>query len=140
MLKIFNGHTQPVNDAKVLPDGRILSWSEDNTLRIWSSNGELQATYQKDTLFKLNDVIWKTFLPANQQTENMGIIAFRSVVTICNSVGTKLIWHATSECAARNLLNDGRAIVTQANGQVCFLSLWSGNNRIALDQLTTEVS
>jgi WD40 repeat protein len=31
----MKGHTNSVLDAQLLPDGRILSWSEDKTLRLW---------------------------------------------------------------------------------------------------------
>jgi len=34
------GHTNDVNGASELRDGRLLSWSKDNTLRLWSSEGE----------------------------------------------------------------------------------------------------
>jgi WD40 repeat protein len=36
-LAVLEGHTAPVNGARVLPDGRILSWASDHTLRIWDS-------------------------------------------------------------------------------------------------------
>ena len=32
---IFEGHTRPVSGALEMPDGRLLSWSMDTTLRIW---------------------------------------------------------------------------------------------------------
>jgi hypothetical protein len=35
----LQGHTEPVNGAQELSDGRLLSWSVDNTLRLWSSEG-----------------------------------------------------------------------------------------------------
>lgn len=33
-------HTLPITGALLLADGRFLSWSEDCTLRLWSSEGE----------------------------------------------------------------------------------------------------
>ena len=36
---ILIGHEYEVSGAKVLEDGRILSYSDDDTLRLWSSNG-----------------------------------------------------------------------------------------------------
>jgi WD40 repeat protein len=36
---VLRGHAGPVNGALVLPDGRILSWSKDSTLRFWRSDG-----------------------------------------------------------------------------------------------------
>ena len=35
LLAVLEGHTERVNGAQVLPNGRILSWSNDNTLRLW---------------------------------------------------------------------------------------------------------
>jgi WD40 repeat protein len=34
-LAVLSGHTNTVSSAKELIDGRILSWSRDNTLRLW---------------------------------------------------------------------------------------------------------
>ena len=34
-LRVLEGHNKSVSGAQVLPDGRLLSWSLDNTLRLW---------------------------------------------------------------------------------------------------------
>jgi WD40 repeat protein len=34
-LKVLEGHTEAINGAAALRDGRILSWSDDETLRLW---------------------------------------------------------------------------------------------------------
>lgn len=39
-VRELKGHTGKVLGAIVLRDGRFLSWSEDGTLRLWSSDGE----------------------------------------------------------------------------------------------------
>ena len=39
-LVVLEGHTDSVEGALSLADGRILSWSDDKTLRLWSSVGE----------------------------------------------------------------------------------------------------
>jgi hypothetical protein len=44
-----------------------------------------------------------------------------------------------SECSARLLYPDGTAVVTQSNGQVCFLKLYHGNRRITLDELHAKI-
>jgi hypothetical protein len=41
-------------------------------------------------------------------------------------------WQAESDVEARCIQSDGRVVVTQANGQVCFLKLHHGNRRITL--------
>jgi len=37
---MFKGHTSIIMDVYLLPDGRILSCSDDHTLRIWSASGK----------------------------------------------------------------------------------------------------
>jgi hypothetical protein len=53
--------------------------------------------------------------------------------------GQKIIlcarWHAESDSTLRFLRPDGTLILTQANGQVCFLRLYNGNSSISLDGL-----
>ena len=39
----MSGHKNWVNGALVVPDGRFLSWSYDNTLRLWRSDGTPDA-------------------------------------------------------------------------------------------------
>lgn len=39
-LATLSGHTDQIKGAVALSDGRILSWSEDSTLRLWSLDGE----------------------------------------------------------------------------------------------------
>ena len=47
LLKVLEGHTNEINGTKVLEDGRILSYSIDNTLRLWSSQGEPLACLKR---------------------------------------------------------------------------------------------
>ena len=35
LLAVLEGHSESIRGAQVLPDGRILSWSFDKTLRLW---------------------------------------------------------------------------------------------------------
>jgi transcriptional regulator with XRE-family HTH domain len=39
ILRTLTGHMDTVNGAVVLADNRILSWSDDHTLRLWASDG-----------------------------------------------------------------------------------------------------
>lgn len=43
-LRVFEGHRSQVNGALFLPDGRLVSWSFDRTLRIWEPTGRCLAT------------------------------------------------------------------------------------------------
>jgi len=38
--KILKGHTEKITGAMELRDGRLLSWSEDKTIKLWEKNGE----------------------------------------------------------------------------------------------------
>jgi hypothetical protein len=49
--------------------------------------------------------------------------------------GPTTLWHGASGCSARLFYPDGRAVVTQANGQVCVLQLYHGHRPITLDEL-----
>jgi WD40 repeat protein len=42
VLAVLEGHTEPVEGALVMPDGRLLSWSSDGTLRMWDCNSGAQ--------------------------------------------------------------------------------------------------
>jgi len=42
----MDGHTDQVEGVKSLPDGRILSWSHDKTLRLWDSDGNPAKTFE----------------------------------------------------------------------------------------------
>ncbi|HRF96189.1 MAG TPA: hypothetical protein PLZ51_13380, partial [Aggregatilineales bacterium] len=39
LIKVLAGHTSLVIGAIELGDGRLLSWSDDSTLRLWSHEG-----------------------------------------------------------------------------------------------------
>ena len=38
-LMVLEGHTRCVHGARLLADGRLLSWSQDGTLRMWDAHG-----------------------------------------------------------------------------------------------------
>jgi serine/threonine protein kinase len=48
-LAILKGHTNAINGAIELSDGRLLSWSWDKTLRLWDSTGQSLATLEGHT-------------------------------------------------------------------------------------------
>lgn len=41
LLKVLEGHSGSVNGVKILEEGRILSYSDDKTLRLWDNKGNL---------------------------------------------------------------------------------------------------
>ena len=44
----IDAHTELLRGLVVLPDGRFLSSSNDNTAKLWTSDGELERTFQED--------------------------------------------------------------------------------------------
>jgi WD40 repeat protein len=48
-LAILEGHTDSVDGAMLLPDGRILSWDRDKTLRLWDQSGKPLAVLEGHT-------------------------------------------------------------------------------------------
>ncbi len=50
VLAVLEGHTDWVTGAQSLPDGRLLSWSQDNTLRLWEGeSGAILAVLEGHT-------------------------------------------------------------------------------------------
>jgi len=49
LLRTLSGHSRAVNGAFALSDGRFLSWSSDNTLRLWNASGEAFAVLKGHT-------------------------------------------------------------------------------------------
>jgi hypothetical protein len=72
------GHTNLVNGACILTDGRILSWSWDGTLRLWSSEGAGLVTLTGHAA----GVSLAKELPTGQ------------LLSWCNSDGTLRLWSA----------------------------------------------
>nr|MCU0476805.1 TIR domain-containing protein [Anaerolineae bacterium] len=51
LIRTLTGHIAGVEGALQLKDGRVLSWSRDNTLRLWSPDGHPLATLTGHTEF-----------------------------------------------------------------------------------------
>jgi len=49
LLRTLSGHIENVKGAQILVNGRLLSWSADSTLRLWSSDGALLMVFEGHT-------------------------------------------------------------------------------------------
>ena len=130
-LRVLEGHTKRVDFAFLRPDNSILSWSADDTIRLWSPEGELLASFgMLEARKKFPELssesrragYWHSFAEGRVSS---GISDTRNAKAY--------YWHAESDCNDRHLFPDGRLVVTQENGQICFLRLYEGNKMIALD-------
>lgn len=77
---------------------------------------------------------------ADQQLLNSWIGGYQTEVSLGTVGGHHIVWQAPSRCTPRNLFDDGRAIVTEANGQVCFLRIYSGNQPVTVLELEKIVA
>ena len=143
-LAILEGHMSGVRGALETRDGHFLSWSSDRTLRVWDQMGrDLYSCTIDDGLRKFpefrtaysgreNNVSQSSFrvLGSFRVLANIGCLTTFNEGTVTN-----LFWHGESECKARHLKSDGLAVLTQANGQVCFLRIYHGNKPISVEEL-----
>ena len=137
-LAVLQGHSDSVSGALALADGRILSWSGDNTLRLWDSqSGQCLEVVSEEEAGR-NRPEW---LHARASATIPGSVAgdwFASPAARSASLRHKAIlfdlaiWNADSDARTPYLQADGTHVVTQANGQVCFLNLHHGQRRISL--------
>ena len=142
-LVVFEGHTEVAYDVLGLPDGRVLSWSFDDTLRLWDlGSGRCLEVIPEAEVAKKHP----EWLHARAQTRfNESVVSnlfARSRILLAKTrtaqlrhkvLSTQLAdWQAESVVEAHQLQADGTLVVTQENGQVCFLQLHHGNRRISL--------
>ncbi|MBV5329796.1 MAG: hypothetical protein JZU65_19570, partial [Chlorobium sp.] len=108
-----------------------------NSICIWSSYGELLAEYYKEKAFDAPEEIRQQYLFKSVCTtptaglscsDNSAVLAHKNSTTI-----NHYYWQGDSTVVAHRLFPDGRAVVTQDNGQVCFLQAYQGNQQIELN-------
>ena len=141
-LAVLEGHSGWVQGALVLPDSRILSWAKDKTLRVWHSHGRLIAFYSIDEgLRRFTE--FRSVYRGKDNTQSRCLwdqVANASLLRLFGETfETGFQWHGDSKCTSRHLLPDGRMLLTQDNGQVCFLHLHHGNRPILIEELERMV-
>jgi WD40 repeat protein len=137
-LAVIEGHTDKVKGALALADGSLLSWSKDKTLRLWDgTSGACLEVVPEDQAARRHP----EWLDARRKAQNPESVAgdfFVEASARSARLRHKTIapiiadWNAESDSDARYLRPAGTAVVTQANGQVCFLKLYYGKDRITL--------
>ncbi|MEW6386500.1 MAG: WD40 repeat domain-containing protein [Thermodesulfobacteriota bacterium] len=134
-LNVLEGHNNKVEGALELSDRRILSWSEDKTIRLWDKDGKPMKVYGLDEGLRLYPEAKRAFYGPNRVYGTAYLTEKDNSAILACDLWPAIIWHGASACTARLLYPDGRAVVTQANGQVCFLQLYYDSRPITLDDL-----
>jgi WD40 repeat protein len=139
-LAVFEGHTSWVCGGVALADGRILSWSWDNTLRLWDEqSGQCLEIISEKQASQIHPE-WLHTRVESSNAESVCGDCFADASSRSAHLRHKRIsnilaaWNADSDSLCRVLSSDGIAVVTQENGQVCFLKLHHGNRRVSLTE------
>ncbi|MCH7227951.1 TIR domain-containing protein [Haloferula sp. A504] len=141
--KILRENNEGIAGAAELQDHRLLSWSEDREtrelgFRVWDlERGECDEHYMESQAFG-DFPNWRHMLNlAQSESCVIGDLSASSLArSAClwhKSRGVPLAaWHGESDAEAACLLPDGNLVVTQMNGEVCFLKLYQGPKRVSL--------
>ncbi len=114
---VFNGHTAPIVDLAVSPDGKLLaSASWDHTVRLWSLNsGELRVL--KGNEQNVNGV---AFTPDGKHVISAG---YDTTIRIWSLHGDGItVRHLPTPLNTVAVAPDGEIVTAGANGKVYFLS------------------
>jgi len=144
-LVILKGHTAPVYGAVELETSQLLSWSRDGTFRLWDDQTGRCLEVVSEAQARECHSDWLT--ARNIARNNYPILSeFYATCSACATLlhhkmlpAPLVAWHADSDAHARCILPNGTVVVTQKNGQVCFLKLQHGNNRACLDTLDSDL-
>lgn len=163
-LKVMGGHNDWIWKVVFRPDEGFISWSS-NTVILWDKQGELlkvlenafgwsrpSLDFEELALFACSGQTWMEYESklAFQRQVEIGLYDNRHIAShslLHSSWNTaflecfrenhesKLQWHGRSICDAQYLFADGRAIISQGDGQVCFLRTYIGNRRATIVEL-----
>ena len=140
-LADLEGHSGGVQGALEAAEAQLLSWSDDNTMRLWNGQtGECVEVLQEQQVA----IIHPEWIHARARVANLASVIDALCIVMPdrmarlyhrNLPGVRAAWNAEAGATARCLLPDGTGVVTQDNGQVCFVKLYHGNRRIYLAEL-----
>ncbi len=148
-IQVLEGHTMDPAGAAMLNDDQILSWSfwhvnsRTRELRIWDANTGncLAVFFPRDATRRRPDLVAAHFTLSPFRGYRVLVrgqaVAWSDVFFAAISQSTfqgQIIagWAAACELETRVLLTDGTLVVTQDDGQVCFLKLHYGQRRVSL--------
>ena len=125
-----------IQDVRVLPDGRILSWSYSQ-LWLWNgTNGDCLITAPQD----------QSITDCSILTERLAFILttsgpFAAGLLMPNFATEVVLWQGNA-CVQpfRTLSDDGTLVVTLDDGHLFCLKLHRGNQRIGLNELAASLN
>ncbi|MDS4021649.1 MAG: NACHT domain-containing protein [Candidatus Competibacter sp.] len=149
VVRVFEGHADTVNGAMALTDGRILSWSEDCTLRIWDRNDSTEFVELKGHAHAVTGAkelpdhrilscskdgtlrVWDGKTGASLEVLEVGQGELAGVEALPN--GNILFW--TKENVLKIIDSDGKSIsLTGFNGSINDVKVTSDNTIVSWDQ------
>ena len=137
-LAVLEGHLNFVSSMLALPDSRILSWSGADGVRLWDNLGSPIAWHS----FENGLLLFPELRSAIGGEHNLqpsclwGTANYVGLLRLFGEASEAVFrWQSDATCTARYLLPDGRALLSQATGQLCFLQLHHGNRPISTAEL-----
>lgn len=126
--------------VEALPDGGLVSLAEDSTMTRWEPHGELLASERGDAavLFRRTALIIFGDDKFVSQTALRGLSSAAVLDTFLTAETIRLRWQGECECHPVSLSADGKAMVTEDNGQVSALQLYIGNSRSTIAELESH--
>ena len=135
---ILEGHTHRVKGGLEIAVGRFLTWSSDKSLRLWNSySGECVEVCTEAQAVELHPD-WILAQAKTRKDETIGEEFIAESVARTAHLRHRFtqcilaVWNTDSDSDTWCLMTDGTIVLTQPNGQVCFLKLYHGNNRTSL--------
>jgi WD40 repeat protein len=122
--------------ATSLPDGRLLSWSYDHTLRLWDgvTGAQLHCVDQTEVQHTHPDLYlaWRTAVSPDAVHQHTVAQGNARGLTL-NHAGHTTRWHADGAWTADHLLPDG-TIIAHCGKHLAILHLHHGNRRVSIKE------
>ena len=136
LLKVIENDIRIVN-AAATADGGFVHYDENEKLLLWDADGVFFSNISETSLLHNFPKIWDELI-GEDKTGKFWSSDKTVMLGFTDSLHSfDFAWQGQSSCKVHRIYSDGRLMVTQANGQVCFLRTYSGNRRVSIEELTT---
>lgn len=138
-LATLEGHISWVEGALALPDGRLLSWSGDATLRLWDGpTGTAIATVAQAAAHRTHPDLHRAWREAEAPTVVCSAAAAlggrgHPRLWLYAPIDTAIPWHADGNWIADHLLPDG-TLVARRDKHLAILHLHHGRRRVSIEE------